>query len=388
MVSEEKFAMLFGNVTSSSLRYANFIDSFPKGIAASFEGESHCRVLLDNGWVLCRVVRCLACNSGWGLATPLEAATLHTQCLQLFTRNCTCSVSDAVERLWMYMVWRKALAGPKYTSLRLPTTTEALSPHFLELVAKKCGLSEYADLPQELQDMILNHSRDSILYRYAVILESAGRLSKHQSEGLSEEAFEHVLSWSRGERPRIVGPKIAEELPFIRLTIDYQGLKKVERLISLPAFDKQRYDDKVYSTEHHSRLHNSMAVMQFKDGFTRLRTQNITGWHNNQLQIWDMPSPPSELFKLGQNIHPTFSHQRMTTINLDAVTGLTFFIHKDMVMAIHSHTEYAWSAKSTFDRLPDWPGDSRLSTWVYVPLPPGEQLLGFGYQIGPEGGSR
>ncbi|KAF5665975.1 hypothetical protein FHETE_6438 [Fusarium heterosporum] len=67
---------------------------------------------------------------------------------------------------------------------------------------------------------------------------------------------------------------------------------------------------------------------------------------------------------------------KFRTISLDRVTGLTFFYTPYRMYGIHGHTVDEPSAVHTLERLPRNLQDRLI--WVYVPIPPGERILGMG----------
>lgn len=203
-------------------------------------------------WLLCRRFFCPECNH-----SP-EAVTFHPDCLQLFMRSCTCR--DALERLWVAVVWSKALAGAKTKPLRLRKGTSTLSSAFA-FVARTCNLPQMKRLPPEIRDIIQELSEPCHLLRYVGVLESAWRLSACPSEELSSLPLSQVSSWARGSPPELVGENTVP-LPVIRCTIDALGLKRIERLAARPDFEAKRYDSMVFIVEAEDLFYD--AAVQFK----------------------------------------------------------------------------------------------------------------------------
>lgn len=66
--------------------------------------------------------------------------------------------------------------------------------------------------------------------------------------------------------------------------------------------------------------------------------------------------------------------------SLDQVTGLTFFFKSGRFYGVHSHTAKIPYAAEFLERFP-YPLRPRLS-WVYVPLPPGDDIVAMGVHGG------
>lgn len=214
-------------------------------------------------WQLCRGnYNCRNCEA--------EAATLHHDCLQLFMRHCTCSGSLA--RLWLAVTWRKPLASPDIKSSRLPRDSVSLAAAFA-LAAEKCGVPQMASLPQEVQDIIQGMAQPSFLQRYVAVLDSANWLSNCVFEPLNSLPLSRVSSWNLGSAPELVSEETLP-LPFVHYTIDYIGLKRIERLASRPPFKPRRCDDQLFFVESEEHVFDG-AALQLKV----LSVQYYVRWH-------------------------------------------------------------------------------------------------------------
>ncbi|OIW25949.1 hypothetical protein CONLIGDRAFT_513196 [Coniochaeta ligniaria NRRL 30616] len=352
MIEEEKCIVLIGNLESTAFSVGVPVPAYH---ALSMDGNAY---VVVGRWKLCNLMSCRRCDD------PPDAVTFHLDCLKLFMRNCT--GRDALDKLWLAVIWRKALAGVEVEPLRLPTSPTSLSSAFA-FVAGNCNLPQIKKLPQEVRDTIQELSEPHPLLRYMVVLESAWRLSTSSSEPLGSLPLRQVSSWTRGSSTELVG-EATVPMPIIRCTIDSIGLRKIERLAARPRFEETRYDNMVFIVEHEDRFRD--AVVQFKNGIARLNVPES----GKDLQIWDTPTPP-DLFR--HRIKFDQPPRRFSTIDMGAITGLTFVMFYNNLVAIHPHTKAAVSAVSSVDRISDWyPRDAFV--WVYVPLPRGETLLGFG----------
>jgi hypothetical protein len=94
--------------------------------------------------------------------------------------------------------------------------------------------------------------------------------------------------------------------------------------------------------------------------------------------IWDTPTPPD---LDACRVRPAQPHSsfRYHTIDLSAVTGITFFHAARKFVAIHAHTKRQPCAMATYATLEHShsEADERL-TWIYVPLPRGDTILSCG----------
>jgi hypothetical protein len=99
----------------------------------------------------------------------------------------------------------------------------------------------------------------------------------------------------------------------------------------------------------------------------------------HDLQVWDAPTPPF----LERSLVQPKTYTRFQTINLDDITGITFFLWSNKTLEVHAHSRRAPSAQPTFNRLLDWyhPVGGLFegrSAWVYVPLSRRDPLTHFG----------
>jgi len=95
------------------------------------------------------------------------------------------------------------------------------------------------------------------------------------------------------------------------------------------------------------------------------------------LWLWDTPCPPALTVCQFFPKHLS-SSQRIRTIDLNEITGLTFFCSPtcSSFFAIHAHTSKAPSALSTFEKLPD--RRQQCVYWIFLPLTPQERITAVG----------
>lgn len=107
----------------------------------------------------------------------------------------------------------------------------------------------------------------------------------------------------------------------------------------------------------------------FKDGLVQLYSK--AGYPS--LRIWDTPAPPSlSQCTVYSDKKKPWRHFR--SIELDSITGFTFFYWAGTLLGIHPHRVNDQCAMSSYERLP-----KRIPiAWIYYPIAPSDQILIFG----------
>lgn len=201
-----------------------------------------------------------------------ESATVHTDCLQLFVREC--SAPDKYFRLWRASV---AMNPWRACSLNLPRK-KTLDD--LDVAAERRGLAMVKTLIPELRHMVMEAVGDqSCIWRYTTVVERARSLSgletakvvsKTTEAILQDEqclaqgerrvvALDSVAAWSRNGELRISD----SDASLIRITMDAFGIERIERLDAAetstnPATTPYR----MYIVEHPSNLSLIEAVFE------------------------------------------------------------------------------------------------------------------------------
>ncbi|KAB5566959.1 hypothetical protein GE09DRAFT_751266 [Coniochaeta sp. 2T2.1] len=127
---------------------------------------------------------------------------------------------------------------------------------------------------------------------------------------------------------------------------------------------------------NHEAAFRASATVQFKSGFCRLNVPHPA----DRPHIWNTPTPPdTRSLALTPSMCGTnpASISFLSVINLDTVTGLTFIVARHTILDIHAHMERAISAAPMAAK---WSDSQDGLIWQYVPLPPGERLVGLGVQ--------
>lgn len=191
---------------------------------------------------------------------------VHAECLQIFMRNC--AAENALDRFWQASIWgRVPWSGARVPALRLPPRAVW---HFLETFiycAAQCGL-RLGHLPQVVVGSILDSlPRPEYFWRCVTAIDLARRLSATAPppQPLRIVPLSRLVAWERGAPPQVASEESVEGAslpPIIRLTVDVDGLKKVERLSSRPQFERQRFDDQVFVVEREAAF--GVAIAYFK----------------------------------------------------------------------------------------------------------------------------
>ncbi|UKZ46823.1 hypothetical protein TrVGV298_001033 [Trichoderma virens] len=305
-----------------------------------------------------------------------ESATLHSECYRIFRRNCP--DADALRRLLLAAIWRSPWKwAPKFG---LNTNTDAAS--LAQLAATACHLPQLVSMPTELKRMVGQEllTQPSVLIRYHSTMSLAADSSRRPYDEQASMSISKAASWERGQGP---SGEIEDLPPIIRITIDCQGVKRIERFAQRPEWDFRQSDTELYIMESQEALAN--VQVQFQSGLARL---NYLGdGEATCLLPWDTPTPPAQEDLLAVRGRSANSSKvvRFSTIDVSKITGITFFLNYKIrfLLAqanrpnfwIHAHTPKAPSAISTFEYLYH---TNRSGIMYYVPFPSSDRLTFFG----------
>lgn len=123
-----------------------------------------------------------------------------------------------------------------YPSFRL------MDKDMLRTMGPSCGLPTLRTLPPELLEMIREHSRYSLLWRCISALRLAAYVSASSPEPQLTIPLSQVLLWERaGRLERHTGSSRphAEQPSWVRITIDFASIKKIERLPQLLPYEAE-----------------------------------------------------------------------------------------------------------------------------------------------------
>ncbi|KAK0713256.1 hypothetical protein B0T26DRAFT_651407, partial [Lasiosphaeria miniovina] len=304
--------------------------------------------------------------------------TVHHECLAIFLLKCTLERGDALARL--FTVGAARSPWPMAHPLRLAGASP-VTPAALDTMASIWNLGELTRLPLELVEMIQRHCPHLLFWRAVSTLALAAHLSDTPAEPATSMPVSSIASWERRGALRLcrpddviidpagsseaVSPLILSQA-VIRFTIDAKGICKLERLPERPSCSRERRTNRfAFIVEEVSALEGFTAC--FTDGLLQLQPPpNAPG-----LRIWDTPSPPS-LSQCTIFIDRKRPWLHFHTIELDSVTGITFFHAKGLLVGIHAHRPGDACAATSFERIKPWHKPN--AAWIYLPVSTTDQI--------------
>ncbi|KAL1893289.1 hypothetical protein Sste5346_006465 [Sporothrix stenoceras] len=338
--------------------------------------------------MMCRNPECTK-----GTAT-LEACTVHVNCHAMFRKHCVgvrgnAGSKESLDRLWIAAAWRRPWRQAAW--LWLDTPDEADNRMSLDRVvttiidtekgAKDADDNDRTDrqesitgifhrllkLPAELVEMIREDSAESLIWRYAAVLDRCQPLAGEDNQ-LTSMPLTDIAAWERGS-PAQVSDNTADN-PILRLMIDARGLRSIERLAALPPATHDRHSYKeAYVIVHQDEVKGVM--IHFKYGLARLELpKKMKGLH-----IWDTPTPPSLTTDCSMLFQQILPRSRFQTVPLDRCDGITLLFEHGKVAVVHMHTPVTPMARMNFLSL-----DRTDIAWVYVPInrAAGDRVIAYG----------
>ncbi|PCD25774.1 hypothetical protein AU210_012210 [Fusarium oxysporum f. sp. radicis-cucumerinum] len=349
----ERVIAIFGNDDSTSFGGSTRPFPFPQ------LGYSITKV---DGFHLCRHPTCGHC------ASSPEFVPIHHDCYSIFIRDSRIDEADAVRWLWLRSAWRKPWRGaqPLFLAVRRPDSST------VQRMADIVGLPELSRLPNELFEIIRGFSPHSIFWKSLLAIQLASYATRMLTESLSTVLLSEVLSWERHGVLKCTSS--LSRSPIIRLTIDFEGINKVERLPVAPAYSGKYSNYNRTIIEHESLLNRVQA--QVKGGLLRLKMPQP----RQSLPIWNTPSPP-KLQSCNAYISRFPAWQHFHAIDTDRIDGITFFFSGGQLFGTHIHTSKESSAITTFERFSK--RRQRSLVWIYFPIAESDQLIVLGIRQGP-----
>jgi hypothetical protein len=176
-----------------------------------------------------------------------------------------CMARDPLDRLWQTCAWRRVpWTGAAVPEIRLlPRPGWHFQDAFLSC-AESCGLKRLDTLPQVVIGIILEFiPRDDCFWRCVAAMHMAKSLPMVAEQPLQIVPLSWLVSWERGSRPRVAsGEGVGELPPFIRFTIDRDGMSKFERMAERPQLNRRRFDDKAFLFERDDAFGASLALFR------------------------------------------------------------------------------------------------------------------------------
>ncbi|KAL3601913.1 hypothetical protein FPOAC2_06201 [Fusarium poae] len=331
----------------------------PKTGSGSYLGRGvyptypHTSVNLDDR-SCCWASNCYQC------AKVPEAVGLHSICLSVFKEHY--KAEDSIDRLWATVGQNNLWNGAPCLHLDRESEVE------MDLVRQKAasyGVNLLGRLPAELIHMIYKYSEDAVFWRCILALSLAKQLSlSQQCMTLQSHSIPlcNVLAWERGES---VVVRSDECSPYIRLTLDCRGIRKIERFQERPSYEPAFSNKEAFVFACESEVKDVVVILKFN--VLRLQLPS----HIRGFQVWDTPSPP--LLEDCEFHGRVSQSMQLRTIDLHAVTGLTFFFSHSKLYAVHAHTRKNPHATRTFERLSETRRANAVS--VYLPVPKDEEII-------------
>ena len=311
-----------------------------------------------------------------------EVVFVHYDCYAVFMNEATKKLPEreALDQLWLASSWNSPWRGAPLLTLR------AVNPSDFDLktLDSLLGGFKISELPSFVQREVWFHSSEEICWRMMSILRLPAIFQS--SSALSVTPISKVQSWNRGDAD--VATFDGEPTGYIRITIDYLGILKVERLSERPplssavdtrfAFIVEPVDalDGTLLTKVRNQTHISAYTPPFffffniahllQRGLARLKLSSACP------EIWDIPgSKPSDLTK----IHLWPSRQiRFRSINLNAITGVTFFFVGEWLQHLFPHRDQSSYTALIMEKA----AYIRNVVWVYVPITRDDPVTLFG----------
>jgi hypothetical protein len=213
-----------------------------------------------NGLSLCRRHDCTRC------AASAEASAIHSDCFDLFIRECKKDMGEALDHLWTVATWRVPWRQAPHLYFNDMNVTPLVSS-----VAKSISMPRLRLLPPEIVQAIEDYSVTSLLWRYSTALYHANRLSVATPEDFISVPLCKISAWERGDLPVLAGS--LPQKPIIRLTIDSNGISKVERLLRTAPCNAWRSDHNAFVILKESCLEG--ATIHFKVLFPLVETLKL-----------------------------------------------------------------------------------------------------------------
>ncbi|KAK4139248.1 uncharacterized protein C8A04DRAFT_40868 [Dichotomopilus funicola] len=303
-----------------------------------------------------------------------EFTAVHQDCFTFFQQ--LYPAEDALHRLWTRTAWRNPWRNAEpFPFRRLTVYRPALAR-----VAPLWDLTPLNVLPQELIEIICDYSEHSWLWRTMAVYRFVhGLISSATPEPLTILPLSKVESWDRdGAVPLKQFERGQPASPFLvlRLTVDHDGIKRIERLAERPQYSPQSDNYKAFIIIEEKSL--AGVTVQLQDRRLRLMCSNPMPFH-----LWNTPTPPSlglcrlrpGKLRASQNLH---------AVEMDKIDGITFFFMRfNAQYGLHIHRAGQRSAaKSIAWTFPQDDIDRGRVLWVYFPLPKHDRVLHFGIREG------
>ncbi|KAK5996752.1 hypothetical protein PT974_02093 [Cladobotryum mycophilum] len=259
-----------------------------------------------------------------------ESTLLHYDCYSIFKEVCTIKESDLLNRLWMVAMAKQPWQGAR--PILLSKQKDIRKSAAFRRIAQAVGMPWLSQLPLELLETIRGHSRYSLFWRCVSALQLAEDISGMEPKGLQTCALTDILSWERGGQLEVQeSPELLP--PVVRITLDSDGIHKVERLPSIPQYTGELNNRFAFIIERAAKL--SGVGTNVQDGYMRLA-----------------PLPGD-------------APVRYNVVPMNKIKGITFFFNGPTLQDMFIHHSEESSAWRKYQRL-----SAQLRkrcAWIYVP---------------------
>lgn len=320
-----------------------------------------------------------------------ETVTVHNQCFCIYMHEAAPTRGSFVAEYRLYNIGLYRNPWPRALPLSL-ANSYYMSRTALSKTASACGIPQLAEYPAELLEMIRQYSTHSLFWRAISAVALAERVCATGPEPLLIVPLYEIDRWERGgmlERwqpledipttnAKLDGlsldaspPSPSSRRAVVRLTIDAEGIQKIELLPDRPPYVRERTESVAYMVEELATLKGVDA--HFEDGLVQLYSES--GYPS--LRIWDTPAPPSlSQCTIYSDKKRPWRHFR--TVEFDSITGLTFFYLQGALLGIHPHRANDSCALSSYERLALNKNKRDQVAWIYYPMPPSDRIQIFG----------
>ncbi|ETS84938.1 hypothetical protein PFICI_02963 [Pestalotiopsis fici W106-1] len=305
---------------------------------------------------------------------------VHADCYTLFEAEC--QTEDRLKRLWVAIRARKPWANALSLQIAPPKADSKVVSQVYHW-ATACGIPGLKLLPPEIIRMIADFSEGAAFFRCIAAVRLGRELkAAPQTLPLSMAVpLRNVLSWTRGEMPKISPSRSSSsssstnELSFTRLTYDRRGIRRIENSSERETGQRRRRT----GTEAYTvvkLIPGEEVLAAFEYGILRLKYSS----HVYNFYIWDIPDHPD----INCLARPLGQEARLRTIDLQKITGLTFFYNQvGRLYWIHGHTTTEVTAKNAFDKVHKVVKSSLC--WTYVPIAKGDRITAIGLRLRSRG---
>lgn len=200
-----------------------------------FPTSRYCDNDENRPWLYCRFPKCKSC-----LLSP-PSGTIHAHCLQLFL------VTDRDRRLVLSQL-RTLLTWDRPWQDARPLDIEPF-PYGAQCANLP---PEFPRVPPELVSMIQQYCASSLVWLPSTVSYLHYLLTHSLPERLVP--VNQILAWGRGQPLQLETERSRPNTSIYRLTFDFRGLRRIERLIKQPSVKRCKSDFQAFIVEAADRL--------------------------------------------------------------------------------------------------------------------------------------